>query len=113
MDGLDGKWIQAGPAVNELVALVGFGFVGSATSITGSFTADNKVYDGTVAATVNLDDDRVAGDNLTTSYSSASFDNKNVGISQHRLQIFRKLRKLSWHRHAYRVLERERLAGLF
>jgi hypothetical protein len=29
LDGLDGKWIQAGPAVNELVALVGFGFVGS------------------------------------------------------------------------------------
>jgi hypothetical protein len=29
LDGLDGKRIQAGPAVSELVALVGFGFVGS------------------------------------------------------------------------------------
>jgi hypothetical protein len=28
-DGIDGKRIQAGPAANELVALCGFGFVGS------------------------------------------------------------------------------------
>lgn len=39
----------------------------------------NKVYDATITATVNLSDDRIAGDVLTSSYSAATFDNKNVG----------------------------------
>jgi hypothetical protein len=39
----------------------------------------NKVYDGTNLATVNLSDNRVAGDVLTTGYTSATFPDKNVG----------------------------------
>ena len=41
-------------------------------------TGVNKGYDGTTTATVNLADDRVSGDLLTTSYASASFDTKTV-----------------------------------
>src|SRR5581483_10067572 len=39
----------------------------------------NKVYDGTTNATVTLSDDRVAGDVLTTSYTSANFLSRTVG----------------------------------
>jgi hypothetical protein len=42
----------------------------------------NKVYDGTTSATVTLSDNRVSGDVLNTSYTSASFDNKNVGTGK-------------------------------
>ena len=42
----------------------------------------NRVYDGTTAATVTLADNRLSGDSLTTSYSSASFTNKNVGMGK-------------------------------
>src|SRR5262249_16006093 len=38
-----------------------------------------KVYDGTTAATVTLSDDRVAGDLLTTSYTTAAFADETVG----------------------------------
>ena len=44
-----------------------------------SAMAANKVYDGTTAAAVTLSDNRVAGDNLGTSYATASFSDKNVG----------------------------------
>lgn len=39
----------------------------------------NKVYDGLTGATVNLSDDRVAGDVLSTSVGAASYGGKNVG----------------------------------
>jgi len=45
-------------------------------------TGVNKVYDGTTNATVVLHDDRVAGDNLTDSYTSASFADKDVGVAK-------------------------------
>src|SRR5207253_4054349 len=45
-------------------------------------TGVNKVYDGTTTATVTLSDDRVAGDVFSTSYSSASFADKNVGTGK-------------------------------
>ncbi len=48
-------------------------------SLTVTATGVNKVYDGTTAATVNLSDNRVAGDNITDNYTSASFSDKNVG----------------------------------
>jgi hypothetical protein len=51
-----------------------------ALAVTG--TGTNKVYDGTTAATVALSDDRVSGDNVTTSYSSAAFVDKNVGAGK-------------------------------
>src|SRR6185369_6415676 len=41
-----------------------------------SATGVNKIYDGTITGTVTLSDDRVAGDSLSTSYTSASFANK-------------------------------------
>ncbi|OGX85868.1 hypothetical protein BEN47_14260 [Hymenobacter lapidarius] len=41
-------------------------------------TGTNKVYDGNTTATVNLADDRVAGDVLTTSYTAANFATKIV-----------------------------------
>jgi hypothetical protein len=44
-----------------------------------SATGVNKVYDATTSATVSLADNRLAGDSLSTSYTSASFANKNVG----------------------------------
>ena len=48
-------------------------------SLTISALGVNKVYDGTTSATVDLFDNRVPGDNLTASYSSASFADKSVG----------------------------------
>ena len=40
------------------------------------------MYDGTTTATVTLSDDRVSGDMLTDSYTSATFANKNVGTGK-------------------------------
>src|SRR5207244_4360327 len=51
-------------------------------SLTVSATGVNKVYDGSTAATVTLSDDRVSGDVLTDTSSSASFANKNVGTGK-------------------------------
>src|SRR6185295_10479050 len=45
-------------------------------------TGENKVYDGSTNATVTLSDDRLSGDSLTTSYTQASFADKNVGTSK-------------------------------
>src|SRR5262249_35425285 len=45
-------------------------------------TGVDKIYDGTTAATVTLADDRVSGDVLTDSYTSASFADKNVGTNK-------------------------------
>ena len=47
--------------------------------LTVAATGVNKIYDGTTDATVTLSDDRVAGDVVTDSYTSATFANKNVG----------------------------------
>jgi hypothetical protein len=51
-------------------------------TLTVTATAENKVFDGTTAATATLLDNRVAGDNLTVSYTSANFDTANVGINK-------------------------------
>src|SRR5439155_5530573 len=45
-------------------------------------TGVNKGYDGTSTATVTLSDNRVPGDTLSRSYTSASFADKNVGTSK-------------------------------
>jgi hypothetical protein len=42
----------------------------------------NKVYDGNAVATVTLTDDRVTGDVLTDSYTSAAFNDKNVATGK-------------------------------
>lgn len=41
--------------------------------------ASNKAYDGNTTATVTLSDDHITSDVLTAGYSSATFDNENVG----------------------------------
>jgi hypothetical protein len=54
----------------------------TARSLTVTATADNKTYDGTTTATVALSDNRVSGDNVTDSYTSASSVDKNVGTGK-------------------------------
>src|SRR5439155_4438811 len=54
----------------------------TARSLVVSATGMNRVYDGSTNATVTLSDNRVAGDSLSASYSSASFTNKNVGTAK-------------------------------
>jgi hypothetical protein len=51
-------------------------------TLTVSATADNKEYDGTTDAVATLSDDRVSGDDLDVSYSSATFDTKHVGTGK-------------------------------
>src|SRR5204863_405044 len=48
-------------------------------SLTVSATADGKVYDATTGAVAHLSDDKISGDDVTDSYSTASFGDKNVG----------------------------------
>ncbi|HEV2692429.1 MAG TPA: YDG domain-containing protein [Verrucomicrobiae bacterium] len=45
-------------------------------------TGQNKPYDGTTNATVTLGDDRLGGDDITVSFSSAGFSNKNAGTNK-------------------------------
>src|SRR5207237_220577 len=65
------------------------------TNTTASATADitardlhvtasgvNRGYDTTTAATVTLADDQLAADDVTPSYSSAAFADKNVGTGK-------------------------------
>src|SRR5205823_5092813 len=47
-----------------------------------SATGVNRVYDGTTNATVTLSDNRVSSDTLSSSYTGASFANKNVGTAK-------------------------------
>ncbi|MGH7511757.1 MAG: YDG domain-containing protein [Gemmatimonadales bacterium] len=54
----------------------------TARTLTVTATAQNKVYDGTTAATVSLSDDRVGGDVFSVTYASATFANKNVGSAK-------------------------------
>jgi hypothetical protein len=51
----------------------------TARPLTVTATGINRVYNGTTAATVNLSDNRVAGDVLTPAYGAATFANKNAG----------------------------------
>lgn len=54
----------------------------TAQLLTVSATGINKIYDGTATAMVTLSDNRVSGDSLSTSYTSASFSDKNVGTGK-------------------------------
>src|SRR5439155_14776412 len=71
-------------AVNYQLASTGASTTADITvrSLTVTATGVNKAYDGTTSATVTLSDNRVAGDSLTTTYSSASFADKNVGTAK-------------------------------
>jgi len=48
-------------------------------ALTVTATVSNKVYDATTIATVTLSDNRVAGDSLALSFTSANFTDANVG----------------------------------
>ncbi len=69
-------------AVNNLAGIINAAVViPSITSVSGSFTAANKVYDGTTAATIiarNLAG-VIGGDDVHLTGGSASFADKNVG----------------------------------
>ncbi|HEY6963326.1 MAG TPA: YDG domain-containing protein, partial [Gaiellaceae bacterium] len=54
----------------------------TARGLTVSATGVNKVYDGTVGATVGLSSDKVAFDSLTLGYGSAAFGDRNVGTAK-------------------------------
>jgi len=45
-------------------------------------TGNNRVYDGSNTATVNLSDDRISGDLFTLNYAAALFDDENVGTAK-------------------------------
>ena len=51
-------------------------------SLTVSALASNKVYDGSTLASTALADNRIAGDDLELTKSSASFSDKNVGTGK-------------------------------
>ena len=51
--------------------------------VTASYTADNKIYDATTAATVtDTTSDLISGDSVTISKTTAEFDNKNAGAGK-------------------------------
>ncbi len=54
----------------------------TAKALTITATGINKVYDQNTTATVSLSDNRVSGDVLTSTYTSATFNNKNAGIGK-------------------------------
>ncbi|MGN6430909.1 MAG: beta strand repeat-containing protein, partial [Gaiellaceae bacterium] len=54
----------------------------TAKTLTVSASGINKVYDGNAVATVTLSDNRVSGDVFTDSYTSATFNNTNVGTGK-------------------------------
>jgi len=54
----------------------------TARALTVGATGVNRVYDGGTAAAVTLQDNRVAGDSLVLSNSSASFADKNAGAGK-------------------------------
>jgi hypothetical protein len=51
-------------------------------TLTVSAAGINKVYDGNATATVTLSDNKVFGDDVTDAYTSASFNDKNVGTGK-------------------------------
>ena len=54
----------------------------TARDLTVTATGIDKVYDGFTTATVTLSTDKVSGDAVTASYTTASFADKNVGIGK-------------------------------
>ncbi len=54
----------------------------TAKTLTVTATGNNKIYDGATTATVNLNTDKLAADNLTVNYTIATFNNKNVGTGK-------------------------------
>ena len=95
-----GTFVNKNVGTNKTVNVSGFALSGAdaadytlvePTNVTASITARpltisatgiNKVYDGSTSAAVTLADNRVAGDALTTGYTSAAFADANVGTGK-------------------------------
>ncbi|WP_113661166.1 MBG domain-containing protein [Pedobacter nanyangensis] len=56
-----------------------FALVIQPKALTITATGNNKIYDATVNATVNLSSNALAGDVVTLAYTSATFGDRNVG----------------------------------
>jgi filamentous hemagglutinin family protein len=69
-----GNYALASPAASTTASI-------TARTLTVTASGNNKVYDGSLAATVNLSDDRVAGDVLSVG-GNASFTDKNAGTAK-------------------------------
>ncbi len=54
----------------------------TARALTISATAANKEYNGSTAANATLSDNRISGDALTVTYTSATFTDTNVGVGK-------------------------------
>jgi hypothetical protein len=54
----------------------------AARTLTVSATAGNKTYDGTTSSTVQLADDRIAGDDVVLSFTSATFADKHAAVGK-------------------------------
>ncbi len=82
--GVSGANFTSGLASDYAVSYTGAstGLTITKAALTVTASGISKVYDGLVAATVTLGDNRVAGDVLTLGYSIASFPDKNVGTGR-------------------------------
>src|SRR5262249_25609961 len=72
----------ADPAGNYAASSTTGTLVVNKAPLTVTAAGVNKVYDGTTSAAVALADNRVAGDNLTVSYTSAAFADSNPGTGK-------------------------------
>ena len=82
---LAGTTLTGADAGNYSLASVGTAIADiTAKPITGSFTAQNKIYNGNTSATVTSRSlsGTIAADNITLSGGTATFADKNVGISK-------------------------------
>jgi hypothetical protein len=80
---LIGASLSGNAAGNYMLDSVGSTFANIiARSIIVTANGKNKTYDGTRAATVTLSDNKLAGDAVNDSYTSATFADKNVGTSK-------------------------------
>ncbi|WP_043810852.1 YDG domain-containing protein, partial [Rubrivivax gelatinosus] len=73
--------LQGADSSNYTVASGTYSILGNITpaTLTVGAAAANKVYDGSSSASVSLSSNKLGGDVITLSYSSALFDSKNAG----------------------------------
>jgi hypothetical protein len=83
---LSGAVLSGGDAGNYSLTSVGTTLADiTPATVTGSFTADSKVYDGNANATMltrTIDTGIISPDVVTLEGGTATFDNKNVGIGK-------------------------------
>jgi hypothetical protein len=64
------------------VAFTGAEYTIDPRALTASASAQNKVYDGTTAVSVTLTDDRISGDALNVTPTTAAFVDRNAGTGK-------------------------------